>query len=114
MANVVSLVVVFLMFGAVYTLVPAKRQPIRIVLVSAAVAALFWEIAKELFGWYLTNLASFTRVYGAYTFLIVIGFWVYYSAVLFAAGAEIGQLHRERRRIMRHAPPPDGRYRFFR
>jgi membrane protein len=114
LANVVSLVVVFLMFGAVYTTVPARRQPMRVVLVSAAVAAVFWEAAKELFGWYLTNLATFTRVYGAYTFLIVIGFWIYYSAVLFAIGAELGQLYRERRRILRHRPSRDGRYRFFR
>lgn len=114
LANVVSLVVVFLMFGAVYTVVPARRQPVRVVFVSAAVAAVFWEIAKELFGWYLTNLATFSKVYGAYTFLIVIGFWIYYSAVLFAVGAELGQLYRERRRMLRHVPPPDGRYRFFR
>jgi len=114
LTNVISLIVVFLMFGAVYTLVPGRRQPMRVVLVSAGIAALFWEVAKQLFGWYLTSLANFSRVYGAYTFLIVIGFWMYYSAVLFAVAAELGQLYRERRRMLRHVPPPDGRYRFFR
>jgi len=44
-----------------------------------------------------------TRVYGAYTLLIAVVFWIYYSAVVFIVGAEIGQLYRERARIRSRA-----------
>ena len=95
--NVFSFVLVFIVFGAVYTLVPSKRQSVRVTIASALVAAFFWEVAKELFGIYLSNIASFKRVYGAYAFLVVIGFWIYYTSVIFAAGAELGSLYGKRR-----------------
>jgi membrane protein len=114
LVNVLSFILVLLVFGGVYTLVPSRRQPFRIVLVSASAAAILWEIAKEGFGIYITNVASFNRVYGAYAFLIIIGFWIYYTSVVFAIGAEIGQLYRERRRQHKERQAAGGHYRFFR
>jgi membrane protein len=66
-------------------------------LVSAIAATFFWEIARQLFGYYITNVATLNRIYGTYALLVIVAFWIYYSSILFLVGAEIGQLYRERR-----------------
>jgi membrane protein len=63
--------------------------------VSALVAAICWEIAKEILGYYLTHAAALTKVYGAYIFVVAVVLWIYYSSLIFILGAEIGQLYRE-------------------
>ena len=43
------------------------------------------------------HVATFKKIYGAYVAAIVVVFWIYYTAIVFIIGAEIGQLYRERR-----------------
>ncbi len=64
--------------------------------VSALMATIFWEIARQIFGYYLAHAAALDRVYGAYLFLVAVVLWIYYSSLMFILGAEIGQLYRER------------------
>ena len=53
--------------------------------------------ANKFFGYYITNFATLKNIYGAYVFLIVGIFWIYYPSAIFIIAAEIGQLFRERR-----------------
>ena len=94
--GVVSFFVIFGAFFILYFLIPQIKLRKRIVLVSALSAAILWEIAKQLFGYYISNVATINRIYGAYSLLVVVAFWVYYTSIAFMAGAEIGQLYRER------------------
>lgn len=91
----ISFLIIFLAFFILYFLLPQRKLPKRVVLVSALSSAILWELAKYFFGFYITQVASFKRVYGAYVFLIVSAFWVYYTSIVFILGAEIGQLYRE-------------------
>jgi membrane protein len=59
-------------------------------------AAIFWVGAKILFGMYLSNFTTFSKIYGAYALGIVVAFWIYYTAAVFILGAEIGKLFDER------------------
>lgn len=93
-----SFVIIFFSFFILYLLVPQKKMPRRIVIMSALWAAVLWEAAKYLFGLYITNFASITRVYGAYALLVVVAFWIYYTSIVFIIGAEIGQLNWEKQR----------------
>ena len=99
----VSLAVVFVMFLFVYYAVPQSRPPKAAVIVGAFSAAALWFIAKEAFGFYLAHVVTLKKVYGAYSLLVVVAFWIYYSAIVFIIGAEIGQLWEERRYKVRTA-----------
>jgi membrane protein len=92
-----SFLIMFLLLLLLYDLVPYRRIGRKAAAVSALWAALLWEIAKELFGYYVTHVASFGRIYGAYALGVVVIFWLYYSSLVFILGAEIGQLYRDRR-----------------
>jgi membrane protein len=94
--TVLSFLIIFITFYVFYSFIPYAKLGRKIPAVSAFWAALFWEIAKRLFGYYLYNLASLSKIYGTYTLIVVLAFWIYYSSVLFIFGAEIGQLFRER------------------
>ena len=64
--------------------------------IGAIWASLFWVGAKILFGMYLSNFTTFSRIYGAYALGIVVAFWIYYTSAVFILGAEIGKLFDER------------------
>ena len=59
-------------------------------------AALLWEAAKQLFGYYIRHFPTLGIIYGAYMLVVVVAFWLYYSAVVFIIGAEIGKLFDQR------------------
>jgi membrane protein len=94
--TVVSFLIIFATFYVFYRFIPYAKLGRKVPAISAFWAAVFWEMAKRLFGYYLYNLASLNKIYGTYTLVVVLAFWIYYSSVLFIMAAEIGQLYRER------------------
>lgn len=91
-----SLGLMFGMFFLLYYLIPYEQLGKKVALVSALWATLLWEIARNIFKYYLNNILSGNPLYGAFVLIIAILLWVFYSACLFIVGAEIGQLFRER------------------
>jgi len=91
-----SFFIMFLIFTVLYKFMPTKKIRKRSVLLGAAWASIFWVTAKILFGMYLSNFTTFSRIYGAYALGIVVAFWIYYTAAVFILGAEIGKLFDER------------------
>ncbi|RME28871.1 MAG: hypothetical protein D6800_03425, partial [Candidatus Zixiibacteriota bacterium] len=81
----------------IYLVVPVKRPVVNVALVSAIAATVLWKLAVLLFGFYIEHAVTITRIYGAYALIVIVGLWVYYSALVFIIGAEIGQLYRERK-----------------
>ncbi|MBN1301600.1 MAG: YihY/virulence factor BrkB family protein [Melioribacteraceae bacterium] len=94
--SLIGILIIFLMFFTFYKLIPYAKLGKRIPVVSAFWATIFWELAKELFGYYVYDFLSENRVYGAFIIIVVVLFWLFYSSCLFILGAEIGQLYRER------------------
>lgn len=94
--RVTSFLLMGFAFSAVYLTVPHRRLPPKAIIVSAFWAAVMWYAAERLFRYYITNLVSFKQVYGTYSFMVVVAFWIYYTSIIFILGAEIGQLYRER------------------
>jgi membrane protein len=92
----ISFFIIFAVFFTLYYLIPQQKIPKRVIVLSALSAAILWEVAKYLFGFYLSHLLTLKNMYGAYTFIIVTAFWIYYTAIVFIIAAEIGQLYRER------------------
>jgi membrane protein len=96
----ISLSLIYIVFSILYFAVPVKRIGRKTVFVSALWSAILWEAAKQLFGVYINNYASFGKIYGAYALIVVVAFWIYYSSVIFIIGAEIGRLYYERNFLM--------------
>lgn len=105
--SVASFLIVFIMFFIIFYLVPYDSLGRQVSAVSAFWAAVLWEIAKQAFGYYVANLANVGKIYGTYVMIVVVAFWIYYSAVVLILGAEIGQLYRERREIPMQATSPE-------
>jgi membrane protein len=91
-----SFLIMLGIFYFIYYVIPYKKIEKPILLVSAFWAAFLWEIAKQLFSLYLAYSANLSKIYGAYVFIVVVVFWLYYSSIVIIIGAEIGQLYSER------------------
>jgi len=100
-AQLLAFAFIFMMFVLMYRYLPARRMPWRISLVAAGFASVAWELLKGVFAWYVTYVANYGTLYGRLATLIVLVFWIYYSAVVFILGGEVGQVYdlsRTRRR----------------
>lgn len=94
--SVVSLFIVFLIFFILYYFIPHESLGKKVAAVSAFWAAMLWEIARQIFGYYIANFAAPGKIFGTYVVLIMVVLWIYCSAVVFILGASVGQLYRER------------------
>ncbi|BDQ04303.1 YihY/virulence factor BrkB family protein [Ignavibacterium sp.] len=90
------LVILFLMY-LFYRLVPTRKIRRTSALMGAIWASLLWVGAKTAFGYYISHFQTWGKIYGTYALLVVIAFWIYYTAAVFIIGAEIGKLFDERR-----------------
>ncbi len=68
---------------------------------AAAVAALFttllFELARHLFSRYLGSFHPGSLYTGTIAALVIVVVWVYYAALIFILGGEVGQVHELRR-----------------
>ena len=94
--TLVSFSLIYIVFTVLYIAVPLEKLKKRAVAISALWAAILWEAAKQVFGYYVYHLASFGKIYGTYAIVVVVAFLIYYSSVVFIVGAEIGKLFQER------------------
>jgi membrane protein len=97
--SIISLSAIFILFIVLYVTVPRKKLGKKAILWSAFWSAILWEAAKQAFGYYIYNFANYGKIYGTYALVVVIAFWIYYSAIVFIIGAEIGWLY-----YLRHTP----------
>ncbi len=91
--------VTFCMFFLIYKIVPNKRIHSVIALKATLVASILWELAKQLFGWYILHLGRFSVLYGSLATLAIFLLWVYYTSAIFLFGGEIGSLLEQRNSI---------------
>jgi membrane protein len=104
----VSLVIMFVLMYLFYSFIPTSKIRHRSALVGAIWASSLWVGMKILFGYYLANFQTWGKIYGTYALLIVIAFWIYYTAAVFIIGGEIAKLFDDRlkeRIAAKHAKP---------
>ena len=106
LSNSISFIIMYFLFSLMYKFMPIVKIRKRSVLIGALWAALLWVGAKVLFGMYLASFKTFSRIYGAYALGVVVAFWIYYTAVVFIIGAEIGKLFDERVTLRRKDKEP--------
>ena len=95
-ANVVtSFLVVAALFAMIYKFLPDVVISWKDVWIGAAVTALLFSAGKYLIGIYLGRTAT-SSAFGAAGSLVVLLFWVYYSALISFLGAEFTQVYTRR------------------
>ena len=95
-ANViVSFLVVAVLFAMIYKILPDVVVSWRDVRIGAAVTALLFTGGKYVIGIYLGRAAT-ASAFGAAGSLVVLLFWVYYSALIGFFGAEFAQVYARR------------------
>jgi membrane protein len=86
------------MFLLVYKFMPNTKTYWRYIWPGALVAAVLFELAKNLFVLYLSRFASFEDVYGTLTPVIVLSLWTYVSGLILIFGAELSSEYGRLRR----------------
>jgi len=86
----VSFLVIAVMFGAIYKLLPRVKLSWHDVTIGALGTAIMFTVGKFAIGLYIGNSGT-TSSFGAAGSLIALLLWVYYSAQIFFLGAEFAR-----------------------
>lgn len=89
---VLSVLVIALLFAALYRIVPDVELGWSDVALGAIIAASLLTVGKQLMGLYFAN-TSFRSMYRAAGLPLVLLLWVYYSAQIFFWGAEFTKVY---------------------
>ena len=92
-AQLLAYAFTFLMFMLIYRYLPARRISWRVALVAAAFASVAFELLKSGFAFYIAHIANYASTYGYVSTVVIVVFWIYYAAVVFILGGEVGQVY---------------------
>ncbi len=101
------------MFYILYRYMTDEKPPNAAAIASTVTSTVLWVVSGKVFAVYLTSISNIATVYGSYTFLVVLLFWIYFTSLIFVFGGIVGQVHWERLRLL-HAesvrldPPCNG------
>jgi membrane protein len=75
----------------VLTYLYLPRYPVRLqeVVLGAALAGITWEVSKQVFVWYVTTIADYSKVYGPVSAVLILLIWTHFSALILIWGAEL-------------------------
>jgi membrane protein len=104
-ASAASFLVVTLLFGAIYKLLPDVQLRWSDVMIGASVTSLLFTAGKQLLAIYLGRV-GFESTYGAAWTGVIFLAWVYYSAQLFFLGAEFTKVYTRNFGSHSNVPPP--------
>ncbi len=93
-----ALVLVTIIVATLYYATPNVKQPkFRWLSMGAAFAIIVWILASVGFGFYVANVANYTKTYGALAGVIVFLFWLWITNLALLLGAEVdAELERAR------------------
>ncbi len=90
MGFILPFILILLITSVVYKIVPQKQTTLRNAFAGGLITAVFLEIGKHIFTYYMIMQASkFGMVYGSLTAVVIFLLWVFYAACIFLIGAEI-------------------------
>jgi membrane protein len=105
LGRLVAFTFVAAMFFALYKFLPNRKIRWQTALVAAVFTSTMFEVAKNLFTAYVAEFNPGSVYTGTLYALVIVVFWVYYAAMIFILGGEVGQVYELRRvrRLQREA-----------
>lgn len=76
------------LFFVAYRYFPARPVLAGAALAGALLAAVLWEIAKQMFRWYILAVGVYDQIYGPLGALVALAMFAYYTGVVLLLGAE--------------------------
>ncbi|MDB4888613.1 MAG: ribonuclease [Gemmatimonadetes bacterium] len=95
--HIVAAVILATMFFSLYKFLPIRRVRTKTAWVAAGFTTVMFEGAKFIFTLYVSSFNPSSLYTGTIAALVVIVFWVYYAALIFILGGEVGQVYELRR-----------------
>ena len=105
---VISVVLLAILFGAIYKLLPDRSLQWNDVIIGALITSVLFNIGKSLIAWYLGS-SAIASSYGAAGGLIVLLLWVYYSAQIFLLGSEFTKTYANQHGSKQRRPVSEGK-----
>jgi membrane protein len=97
LGNIIALMFITGMFFALYKFLPTRKIRWQPALVGALFTSVLFEVAKQLFTTYIGSFNPGTLYAGTLYAIVIVVFWVYYAALIFILGGEVGQVYELRR-----------------
>jgi membrane protein len=97
LGQLVAFTVIFLMFFALYKFLPLRRVRARAAVVAALFTTAAFELARHVFARFIGSFHPGSLYTGTIAALVIAVVWVYYSALIFIVGGEVGQVYELRR-----------------
>ena len=95
--RVLAFVFITLMFFALYKYLPVRRVRTRTAILAAVFSGLLFEAAKQVFRVVIRSMNPSSLYTGTIAALVIVVVWVYYAALIFLIGGEVGQVYELRR-----------------
>jgi membrane protein len=92
-----AFVFITMMFFALYKFLPIRKVRARTALLAGTFSGLLFELAKYVFRAVIEGINPQTIYTGTIAALIIVVVWVYYAALIFLVGGEVGQVYELRR-----------------
>jgi membrane protein len=95
--HLVATAILAVMFFSLYKFLPIRRVRTKTAWVAALFTTVMFELAKLVFTLYVSSFNPSSLYTGTVAAIVVVVFWVYYAALLFILGGEVGQVYELRR-----------------
>ena len=97
--RIFPLLLSWLSFWLLYSLVPTVRVPVKDAVIGAMIAAALFELGKKVFTLYIQMFPSYQLVYGVLAVIPLLFIWVYWTWCIVLLGAEITVTFNEYRQL---------------
>lgn len=87
--SLLAMLLFFICFVGLYTIVPKKKQKPRNQFPGAAFSTVCWLLFSYAFSLYFTNFSNFSYMYGSLTAIVLLMLWLYFCICILFIGAEI-------------------------
>lgn len=91
----ISSIIFFIVFLALYKLAPNKKVYFKTAIWGALFATVFWQIVSLGFSYYVSTMGNYSATYGSLGAVIVLMIWFYISGIIIMIGGAINATIRQ-------------------